>query len=139
MSKNKLLIKWGSNSSSDSDSRKTHSMSCKEEEEQKPIPVPLSVKKKSPKVVQQKVKKDKGKKENMPDDIMRKFLEEKDKQKWNFFVDNLDKKDADVLKRLLTNTSEEEESNSSGQQPPNKKKCVEVKKENTDSESDGKK
>ena len=113
-------------------------MSREEEEEQKPIPVPLS-EKKSPKVVQQKVKKDKGKKENMPDDITRKFLEEKDKQKWNFFVNNLDKKDADVLKRLLTNTSEEEEFNSSGQEPPKKKKCVEVKKENTDSESDGKK
>ena len=135
MSKNKLLIKWGNNSSSDSDSRKTRSMSRKAEQEDEPTP-PAPVRKKSPKVSRQKVKTEKEKKETMPDDIMRKFLEEKDEKKWSFFVDKLQKKDANVLKRLLTNTSEEE-SESSGQEVPKKK--IKKEKENTDSESDGKK
>ena len=42
-----------------------------------------------------------GKKEKNVEQIMQDFLEEKDKEKWHYFVDKLGKKDSAVLKQLL--------------------------------------
>ena len=41
-----------------------------------------------------------GRKKNV-EQIMQDFLEEKDKEKWHYFVDKLGKKDSAVLKQLL--------------------------------------
>ena len=86
--KNKLLVKWGvaSNSSSDEaqqvQGRKTRSMSSRSGESGK-------------------VKTSEKVQENKGEDIMREFLEVKDRKKWKYFVDKLGKKDSEVLKSLL--------------------------------------
>ena len=69
-----------------------------------------------------------GKKEKNVEEIMQDFLEQKDKEKWHYFVDKLGKKDSAVLKRLLLSKSDDSESN--GKKHP-KRECEE------ESESDG--
>ena len=118
MSKNKLVVKWGSNSSSDSetksDVRKTRSMSkTSEKDGQK-----LAAKEES---VVNVVKESSHKQKVLPEEehlsIMKRFLDEKDESKWNFFVDKLGKKDSSVLKRLLSKCT-----TSSSESEPEKKK-----------------
>ena len=70
-----------------------------------------------------------GRKEKNVEEIMQDFLEEKDKEKWHYFVDKLGKKDSAVLKRLLLSKSDED-SESDGRKHP-KHECEE------ESESDG--
>ena len=63
------------------------------------------------------------------EEIMQDFLEEKDKEKWHYFIDKLGKKDSAVLKWLLLSKSDED-SESNGKKHP-KHECKE------ESESDG--
>ena len=116
MTKNKLLIKWGSNSSSDSenksDVRKTHSMSKSDEKDAQNS----DVKQDSVSVVKQPHKQ-KALESRKHLNIMKRFLDEKDESKWNFFADKLGKKDSTVLKRLLSKCS-----TSSSESEPDKKK-----------------
>ena len=51
-----------------------------------------------------------GKKEKNVEEIMQDFLEEKDKEKWHYFVDKLGKKDSAILKWLLLSKSDDSES-----------------------------
>ena len=51
-----------------------------------------------------------GKKEKNVEEIMQDFLEEKDKEKWHYFIDKLGKKDSAVLKQLLLSKSDDSES-----------------------------
>ena len=69
-----------------------------------------------------------GKKEKNVEEIMQDFLEEKDKEKWHYFIDKLGKKDSAVLKWLLLSKSDDSESD--GKKHP-KHECKE------ESESDG--
>ena len=51
-----------------------------------------------------------GKKEKNVEEIMQDFLEEKDKEKWHYFIDKLGKKDSTVLKWLLLSKSDDSQS-----------------------------
>ena len=68
------------------------------------------------------------KKEKNVEEIIQDFLEEKDKEKWHYFVDKLGKKDSAVLKQLLLSKSDDSESD--GKKHPKHKRKEE-------SESDG--
>ena len=64
-----------------------------------------------------------GKKGKNVEEIMQDFLEEKDKEKWHYFIDKLGKKDSAVLKQLLLSKSDED-SESDGRKHP-KRECEE--------------
>ena len=100
--KNKLYIKWGngSNSSSENDSqgRKTRSMTRSAD---KTVTVPAEETKKE----KEKPKSGESAPKQVGEDIMREFLESKDKEKWKFFVNKLEKKDSDALRSLLLSGS----------------------------------
>ena len=89
--KKKIVIKLGHGSSSESadDVRKTHSMSQQARET------------KSSATKDDKRKKTKSEEQFDHFAIIKKFLDEKDDRKWNYFVDNLGKKDRNTLKKLL--------------------------------------
>ena len=70
-----------------------------------------------------------GKKGKNVEEIMQDFLEEKDKEKWHYFIDKLGKKDSAVLKQLLLSKSDED-SESDGRKHPKREREEE-------SESDG--
>ena len=131
MSKNKLLIKWGSNSSSDSetksDVRKTRSMSKTDEKDGQN----LAAKEES--VVKEQSRKQKV----LPEDhlnIMKRFLNEKDESKWNFCVDKLGKRDSTVLKRLLSKCT-----TSSSESEPEKKSHKDADPKKSEKDADSKK
>ena len=96
--KNKLFIKWGngSNSSSENDSqgRKTCSMTRSAD---KTVSVPAEETKKE----KEKPKSGKSAPKQVGEDIMCEFLESKDKEKWKFFVNKLEKKDSDALRSFV--------------------------------------
>ena len=64
-----------------------------------------------------------GKKEKNVEEIMQDFLEEKDNEKWHYFVDKLGKRDSALLKRLLLSKCDED-SESDGRKHP-KRECEE--------------
>ena len=100
---NKLLIKWGSNSSSDSDVpevRKTRSMSRAVHSEDKVKDCVTAEKPKKEQVVTGKPVNQLIQEEHLH--IMKRFFDEKDDEKWNFFIDKLGKRDTSVLKKLLS-------------------------------------
>ena len=69
-----------------------------------------------------------GKKEKNVEETMQDFLEEKDKEKWHYFVDKLGKKDSTVLKWLLLSKSD-------GSECDGKKHPKHKRKEESESES----
>ena len=127
VSKNKLVLQWAaaaSNSSSDGEiqTRKTRSMSRSSDSKSQVGDSNVTT-------TMGKIKvKTGGKKEKNVEEIMQDFLEEKDKEKWHYFVDKLGKKDSAVLKWLLLSKSDDSESD--GKKHPKREREEE-------SESDG--
>ena len=93
----------GSNSSSDSDVpevRKTRSMSHAVHSEDKVKDCVTAEKPKKEQVVTGKPVNQLIQEEHLH--IMKRFFDEKDDEKWNFFIDKLGKRDTSVLKKLLS-------------------------------------